>query len=110
MKGANGSPALMREYMEGTIKRLGTTPDLYYIHRIDPKTPVSEWAGQLKKFKEEGKCRYVGLSECGSETLRKACEGECDTPDTLALYINMTIPASSRPNRRPSNRILPLVH
>lgn len=76
MKGANGSAALMREYMEGTIERLGTTPDLYYIHRVDPKVPVSEWAGQLKKFKEEGKCRYVGISECGKDTLRKACEGE----------------------------------
>ncbi|KAF5229929.1 hypothetical protein FAUST_10093 [Fusarium austroamericanum] len=62
----------IRTYMEGTIERLGFTPDLYYIHRMDPNTPLEESIPALNLLRKQGKTKYIGLSECSAETLRKA--------------------------------------
>ncbi|KAM0190615.1 hypothetical protein ACHAPI_009371 [Fusarium lateritium] len=66
------SAAHIKEYIEGTINRLGFTPDLYYLHRIDPNTPLEESIGALDELRRAGKTKYIGLSECSAETLRKA--------------------------------------
>ncbi|KAL3477468.1 NADP-dependent oxidoreductase domain-containing protein [Aspergillus californicus] len=66
------SAAHIKEYIEGTIDRLGFTPDLYYLHRIDPNTPLEESIGTLDALRRAGKTKYIGLSECSAATLRKA--------------------------------------
>ncbi|KAI0867778.1 NADP-dependent oxidoreductase domain-containing protein [Hypoxylon argillaceum] len=70
--GVTNSPAHIEEYIEGTIKRLGFTPDLYYLHRIDPNTPLEESIPALDKIRKNGKTKYIGLSECSAATLRRA--------------------------------------
>jgi hypothetical protein len=69
----DNSPEHINEYIEGTIKRLGSTPDLYYLHRIDPKQDLKESITALDQLKKDGKIKYIGLSECNAQTLRKAC-------------------------------------
>ena len=56
----------------GTISRLGFTPDLYYLHRIDPHTPLSLSIPALSALRTLGKTKYIGLSECSASTLRAA--------------------------------------
>ncbi|OKL55525.1 hypothetical protein UA08_09216 [Talaromyces atroroseus] len=68
----DNSAAHIKEYIEGTIDRLGFTPDLYYLHRIDPNTPLEESIGALDELRRAGKTKYIGLSECSAATLRKA--------------------------------------
>src|SRR5207253_7638797 len=66
-------PANIRVAVEGSLKRLGTDHiDLYYQHRVDPKTPIEETVGALANLVAEGKVRYVGLSEAGPTTIRRA--------------------------------------
>lgn len=72
-RSVTNSASHINSYIEGTKDRLGSYPDLYYLHRIDPKTPLEESIGALAKLKAAGKCKYIGLSECSPETLRKAC-------------------------------------
>jgi aryl-alcohol dehydrogenase-like predicted oxidoreductase len=71
-------PAHIAAYIEGTRERLGFYPDLYYLHRIDPDTPLEESIPALEALKTAGKCRYIGLSEPSAATLRKACASEYD--------------------------------
>ncbi|KUL88439.1 hypothetical protein ZTR_05464 [Talaromyces verruculosus] len=66
------SAAHINEYIEGTIERLGFAPDLYYLHRIDPNTPLEESIPALDEIRRAGKTKYIGLSECSAATLRKA--------------------------------------
>ncbi|KAL2823490.1 NADP-dependent oxidoreductase domain-containing protein [Aspergillus cavernicola] len=66
------STSHIKEYIEGTIERLGFTPDLYYLHRIDPNTPLEESIPALDEIRKAGKTKYIGLSECSAATLRKA--------------------------------------
>ncbi len=69
----DGSPANVRRAIEGSLQRLRTDHvDLYYLHRVDPKTPIEETVGEMKKLVEEGKVRHLGLSEAGPETIRRA--------------------------------------
>lgn len=70
--GWTNSPSHIKEYIEGTIERLGFTPDLYYLHRIDPTTPLEESIPALDELRKAGKTKYIGLSECSAKTLRKA--------------------------------------
>lgn len=74
--GVDNSPSHIKEYIEGTIERLGFTPDLYYLHRIDPNTPLEESIPALDEIRKAGKTRYIGLSECSAKTLRKADSSE----------------------------------
>ena len=66
------SPAHIKSYIDGTISRLGFAPDLYYLHRIDPNTPLEESIPALDEIRKAGKTKYIGLSECSAKTLRKA--------------------------------------
>ncbi|TLY51688.1 MAG: aldo/keto reductase [Gammaproteobacteria bacterium] len=69
----DSSPANIRAAVEGSLKRLGTDHiDLYYQHRVDPKTPIEDTVGVLAKLVAEGKVRYIGLSEAGAATIRRA--------------------------------------
>jgi aryl-alcohol dehydrogenase-like predicted oxidoreductase len=69
----DSSPANVRTAVEGSLKRLGTDHiDLYYQHRVDPKTPIEETVGELAKLIAEGKVRHIGLSEAGPATIRRA--------------------------------------
>jgi aryl-alcohol dehydrogenase-like predicted oxidoreductase len=69
----DGSPANVRRSIEGSLRRLGTDHvDLYYLHRVDPKTPIEATVGAMARLVEEGKVRFLGLSEVGPETLERA--------------------------------------
>lgn len=73
IRGINGKPEYVRQAVEGSLKRLGIeTIDLYYQHRVDPETPIEETVGAMAKLVEEGKVKYLGLSEASAETVRRA--------------------------------------
>ncbi|KAE8717569.1 putative aldo-keto reductase 2 [Hibiscus syriacus] len=68
-----GDPAYVRAACEGSLKRLGVDCiDLYYQHRIDTRVPIEVTIGEVKKLVEEGKVKYVGLSEASASTIRRA--------------------------------------
>ena len=69
----DSSPAQVRRSVEGSLKRLGTDYiDLYYQHRLDPAVPIEETVGALAELVQQGKVRYIGLSEVGPGTVRRA--------------------------------------
>ncbi|XP_073006107.1 probable aldo-keto reductase 1 [Typha latifolia] len=69
----NGKPEYVRACCEASLERLGVDYiDLYYQHRIDKTVPIEETMGELKKLVEEGKIKYIGLSEASPETIRRA--------------------------------------
>jgi aryl-alcohol dehydrogenase-like predicted oxidoreductase len=71
--GVNGKPEYVRSACEASLKRLGVDYiDLYYQHRVDTETPIEDTVGSMAALVEEGKVRYLGLSEAGPETIRKA--------------------------------------
>uniref|UniRef100_A0A0D9W3I7 NADP-dependent oxidoreductase domain-containing protein n=1 Tax=Leersia perrieri TaxID=77586 RepID=A0A0D9W3I7_9ORYZ len=68
-----GDPAYVRAACEGSLERLGVDSiDLYYQHRVDKKVPIEVTVGELKKLVEEGKIKYIGLSEASASTIRRA--------------------------------------
>ncbi|KAL8246350.1 hypothetical protein R6Q59_007566 [Mikania micrantha] len=68
-----GDPAYVRACCEGSLQRLGIDCiDLYYQHRIDTRVPIEITMGEIKKLVEEGKIKYVGLSEASASTIRRA--------------------------------------
>lgn len=72
-RGLNGTPGYARQACEASLRRLGTGHiDLYYLHRVDPGTPIEETVGGMAELVAEGKVRYLGLSEAGPETIRRA--------------------------------------
>jgi aryl-alcohol dehydrogenase-like predicted oxidoreductase len=72
-QGVSGKPDYVREACDASLSRLGVDHiDLYYQHRVDPETPIEETVGAMKELVEAGKVRYLGLSEAGLETIRKA--------------------------------------
>jgi aryl-alcohol dehydrogenase-like predicted oxidoreductase len=71
--GADSTPANIRLAVEGSLRRLGTDHiDLYYQHRVDPATPIEETVGALADLVTQGEVRYIGLSEAGPATIRRA--------------------------------------
>lgn len=71
--GVSGTPEYVRQCCEASLKRLKVeTIDLYYQHRVDPKTPIEETIGAMVRLKEEGKIRYLGMSEAAAGTIRRA--------------------------------------
>jgi aryl-alcohol dehydrogenase-like predicted oxidoreductase len=69
----DGTPANARRAVESSLRRLGVEViDLYYLHRKDPAVPIEETVGAMKELVEAGKVRFLGLSEVGAETIRKA--------------------------------------
>jgi aryl-alcohol dehydrogenase-like predicted oxidoreductase len=72
-RGVSGKPEYVRASCEASLKRLGVEMiDLYYQHRVDPATPIEETVGAMSELVRAGKVRYLGLSEAGPETLRRA--------------------------------------
>ncbi|MFB9904688.1 aldo/keto reductase [Allokutzneria oryzae] len=73
VRGVRGDAAYVRQSVEGSLKRLGVDHiDLYYQHRIDPNVPTEETVGAMAELVAEGKVRYLGLSEAGADTIRRA--------------------------------------
>ncbi len=71
----NGKPEYVRIACEASLRRLGVdTIDLYYLHRVDPNTPIEETVGAMAELVKEGKVRYLGLSEAGIKTLHRAVD------------------------------------
>ncbi len=69
----NGRPDYVKKAAERSLRNLGTDYiDLYYLHRLDPGTPIEETVGAMAELVQAGKIRYIGLSEVSSETIRKA--------------------------------------
>jgi len=69
----NGSPEYVRSCCEASLKRLDVQYiDLYYQHRVDTKVPIEDTVGELKKLVNEGKVKYIGLSEASPDTIRRA--------------------------------------
>jgi aryl-alcohol dehydrogenase-like predicted oxidoreductase len=72
-RNVNGKPAYVRSACEASLQRLGVDYiDLYYQHRVDPNTPIEETIGAMSKLVQEGKIRYLGMSEPGAHSLRRA--------------------------------------
>jgi len=69
----DGSPAYLRRACDASLKRLGVDViDLYYQHRVDPKVPIEDTVGAMSRLVEQGKARYLGLSEAAPATIRRA--------------------------------------
>jgi aryl-alcohol dehydrogenase-like predicted oxidoreductase len=75
VRGVSGKADYVRKSCDGSLKRLGgDSIDLYYQHRVDPNTPIEETVGAMADLVKEGKIRYIGLSEAGPQTLRRAAK------------------------------------
>jgi aryl-alcohol dehydrogenase-like predicted oxidoreductase len=73
IRGVNGRPDYVRNSCDGSLKRLRMdTIDLYYQHRVDPNTPIEDTVGAMAELVRDGKVRYLGLSEAGPQTIRRA--------------------------------------
>ena len=72
-KGVDGRPEYVQQACEASLRRLGVeTIDLYYQHRVDPKTPIEETVGAMARLVEQGKVHHLGLSEAAPATIRRA--------------------------------------
>ena len=73
VRGFNGKPDYVRAACDASLQRLGVDViDLYYQHRVDPATPIEDTIGAMAELVRAGKVRYLGLSEAGPETVRRA--------------------------------------
>jgi aryl-alcohol dehydrogenase-like predicted oxidoreductase len=71
--GVNGKPEYVQSACEASLQRLKiSTIDLFYLHRVDSNVPIEETVGAMGRLIEQGKVRYLGLSEAGSQTIRRA--------------------------------------
>jgi aryl-alcohol dehydrogenase-like predicted oxidoreductase len=72
-RGVNGEPQYVKAACEASLRRLNTDViDLYYQHRVDPRTPIEETVGAMAELVKAGKVRFLGLSEAGAQTIRRA--------------------------------------
>jgi len=72
-RGISGKPDYVKQACEGSLRRLQIDCiDLYYQHRVDPDTPIEETVGAMAELVHEGKVRFLGLSEAGADTIRRA--------------------------------------
>ncbi len=73
MTGLDSRPEHVREAVEGSLRRLATDRiDLLYQHRVDPAVPIEDVVGAMAELVREGKVRFLGLSEAGEQTIRRA--------------------------------------
>ena len=71
--GVNGSPEYVQQACEASLKRLKiSTIDLFYLHRVDTGVPIEDTVGAMARLIDQGKVRYLGLSEAGAKTIRRA--------------------------------------
>jgi aryl-alcohol dehydrogenase-like predicted oxidoreductase len=71
--GISGTPEYVRQACDASLRRLGVDHiDLYYQHRVDPKTPIEDTVGAMASLVEQGKVRHLGLSEASPRTIRRA--------------------------------------
>jgi aryl-alcohol dehydrogenase-like predicted oxidoreductase len=99
--GINGKPEYVRRACEASLQRLGVDQiDLYYQHRVDKTVPIEETVGAMAALVEEGKVRYLGLSEASPETIRRA--GEVHPISALQTEYSLW-------SRDPEDEILPTV-
>ena len=71
--GVNGKPEYVQAACEASLERLKiSTIDLFYLHRVDTSVPIEETVGAMARLIEQGKVRYIGLSEAGAKTIRRA--------------------------------------
>jgi aryl-alcohol dehydrogenase-like predicted oxidoreductase len=97
----NGSPDYVHQACDASLQRLGIdTIDLYYLHRVDPKVPIEDTVGAMGDLVQQGKVRYIGLSEASAATIRRA---HAVHPIT-ALQSEYSLW-----NRDPEDKILPTV-
>ena len=74
-RGVNGRPEYVHQACDASLQRLGIeTIDLYYLHRVDPDVPIEETVGAMAELVQQGKVRYLGLSEAAPNTIRRAHE------------------------------------
>ena len=100
-RGVNGRPEYVKACCDASLRRLGIeTIDLYYQHRVDPNVPIEETVGSMADLVRAGKVRFLGLSEAGPETIRRA---HAEHPIT-ALQTEYSLWS-----RDPEDEILPLV-
>ena len=98
-RGVNGSPEYIRKSVEGSLRRLGIDCiDLYYQHRVDPNTRIEDTVGAMAALVTQGRIRYIGLSEAGAQTLRRAAKVHAIT----ALQSEFSLWT-----RDPEDRVLP---
>ncbi len=72
-RSVSGRPEYVRQACEGSLSRLGVDHiDLYYQHRVDPDTPIEETVGAMAELVDQGKVRFLGLSEAAPDTIRRA--------------------------------------
>ena len=72
-RGVNGSPEYVHQACDASLQRLGIDYiDLYYLHRVDPKVPIEETIGAMAELVQQGKVRYIGISEAAPATIRRA--------------------------------------
>jgi aryl-alcohol dehydrogenase-like predicted oxidoreductase len=72
-RGVNGRPEYVKTACDASLRRLGVDHiDLYYQHRVDPAVPIEETVGAMAELVRAGKVRYLGLSEAGPQTIRRA--------------------------------------
>jgi len=72
-RGINGSPDYVHQACDASLQRLGIDYiDLYYLHRVDPKVPIEETVGAMAELVQQGKVRYIGISEAAPATIRRA--------------------------------------
>ncbi|MFE5029149.1 aldo/keto reductase [Streptomyces sp. NPDC056656] len=71
--GLNGRPDYVRSALERSLRHLGSDHvDLFYLHRVDPQTPIEETIGAMAELVAEGKVRYLGVCEAAAQTIRRA--------------------------------------
>ncbi len=74
-RSGEGRPDVLAEQIEESLRRLRTdTIELYYLHRVDPKTPLETSLGTINEYRDRGRIRHVGLSEVGVEEIERACQ------------------------------------
>jgi aryl-alcohol dehydrogenase-like predicted oxidoreductase len=100
-RSVNGRPEYVKQCCDASLKRLRVdTIDLYYQHRVDPAVPIEETVGAMAELVRAGKARYLGLSEAGPETIKRANR----THPISALQTEYSLWS-----RDPEDKILPLV-
>jgi aryl-alcohol dehydrogenase-like predicted oxidoreductase len=72
-RGVNGSPDYVHQACDASLQRLGVDYiDLYYLHRVDPNVPIEDTVGAMAQLVQQGKVRYIGISEAAPATIRRA--------------------------------------